>query len=429
MINTYRDRPRTIRKPEWIRVLKEPTQIRFRGRGGVANCFQERVASTTTFLVKLKARTAHRKATISMTTTRLRILLIDDDEDALVIIRQALRSITNWQIQLDWAQTYEQGLQQIDQQVHDLYLVDYRLKEGTGLELIREATVSGCRAPIIMLTGFKDREVDVQAMEAGAADYLVKNRIDESQLERSIRYSLERHRLHKELDQKVKSLRALAEQLNHAEQAERSRIARLLHDHLQQVVVSAKMHVEHMDECNVAEQRCRVLKLLDEVMQTSRTLSIELSPPVLLDAGLAAALSWLANWMERTHNLRIVARIDPEAEPEIEAVRLMLFHAVRELLFNIVKHTNVDEAQVTMDRVANQVRIIIMDDGPGFDTKTLDESSSHGSRFGLVHLRDRMMLSGGRMEITTEPGRGCRITLLAPRTTLDVAHSAEVSAN
>ena len=125
----------------------------------------------------------------------MKILLVEDDGDDYIITRDLLNDIQGAEFELDWEVTYVTAMEAIAQQEHDVYLVDYRLGEHTGLELIQEMIKVGCEAPIIFLTGQGDHDVDMDAMKAGAADYLVKGKIDADLLERSIRYSLERKSL------------------------------------------------------------------------------------------------------------------------------------------------------------------------------------------------------------------------------------------
>jgi two-component system sensor histidine kinase/response regulator len=121
----------------------------------------------------------------------VRVLLVDDDEDEYIITRRIISEIVGRKHLLDWAATYEQGLRMIVEGDHDIYLIDYRLDEHTGLDLLKEAIAEGCTQPMILLTGQEDREVDIEAMRSGAWDYLVKGRIDAPVLERAIRYTLE----------------------------------------------------------------------------------------------------------------------------------------------------------------------------------------------------------------------------------------------
>lgn len=124
----------------------------------------------------------------------IRILLVDDDEDDFLITQDLLTDIGDDRFTLDWVSTYEDATHKIAQGTHDIYLVDFRLGSFSGLELLRWAVESGCKAPIILLTGQGDHQVDLEAMEAGAADYLVKGQINPQILERSIRYAVERYR-------------------------------------------------------------------------------------------------------------------------------------------------------------------------------------------------------------------------------------------
>lgn len=122
----------------------------------------------------------------------IRVLLVDDDEDDFVMTRDMLSEIKGLECHLDWVSSGSEALALIDEGEHDVYLLDYRLGEKSGLDIMREAFLRGCRAPIILLTGQGDDEVDVEAMKAGASDYLMKGQTDATLLGRSIRYSIER---------------------------------------------------------------------------------------------------------------------------------------------------------------------------------------------------------------------------------------------
>lgn len=126
---------------------------------------------------------------------RVRILIVDDDEDDFFLTSDLLGEVAGTSYEVDWASSYDAGRDRIAEAAHDVCLLDYRLGERTGIDLLREVTAAGCRTPLILLTGQADRELDLEAMHSGAADYLVKGEITASLLERSIRYSLERTRL------------------------------------------------------------------------------------------------------------------------------------------------------------------------------------------------------------------------------------------
>ncbi|HEY5913172.1 MAG TPA: response regulator, partial [Verrucomicrobiae bacterium] len=123
-----------------------------------------------------------------------RVLLVEDDEDDYVLTRLLLSEISRQRFVLDWARTFEEGLERLCRKEHDVVLVDYRLGARNGIELLRAANDRGCQAPVILLTGSGQHQVDLEAMEAGAADYLVKSSLQANSLERSIRYAIQRRR-------------------------------------------------------------------------------------------------------------------------------------------------------------------------------------------------------------------------------------------
>ena len=125
-----------------------------------------------------------------MVTKRLSILLIEDDEDDYLIIKNLFGRIRDLQCDIHWISSYHEALEYIATSDQNVYLIDYRLGDGNGLDLLRKVREDDCIKPIIILTGQGDLDVDMEAMEAGASDYLVKGELNTQTLERSIRYAL-----------------------------------------------------------------------------------------------------------------------------------------------------------------------------------------------------------------------------------------------
>jgi PAS domain S-box-containing protein len=142
----------------------------------------------------LIARRAGCNPSLVHTAEKLRLLLIDDDQGDATMTRAMIDQIDREAMSLDWVPSFEEGQDAIRRGEHDVYLVDYMLEDRDGLELVRWARAQGIRKPMIMLTGRGSHEVDVEAMRAGASDYLVKGEVDARLLERSIRYAVERAR-------------------------------------------------------------------------------------------------------------------------------------------------------------------------------------------------------------------------------------------
>ncbi len=146
-----------------------------------------------------------------MDMPRLRVLMVDDDEDDFIITRSLLAQVKIAQYDVEWAATYAAALRAIEERRHDVYLVDYRLGWYDGLDLLREGLAQNGSAPFILLTGQGAYETDLAAMQAGAADYLVKGELTASLLERAIRYALERRRAAAALQESEARYRSLIE--------------------------------------------------------------------------------------------------------------------------------------------------------------------------------------------------------------------------
>ena len=127
---------------------------------------------------------------VSEKTTPIGVLLVEDDEDDYILTRTLMSAPENRNLRLDWVEDYDEAFARMKANKYDVYLIDYRLGERTGIELIQAATDAGCQAPMILLTGQDDQSVDYSAMAIGASDYLVKGRIDAHLLGRSVRYAL-----------------------------------------------------------------------------------------------------------------------------------------------------------------------------------------------------------------------------------------------
>jgi signal transduction histidine kinase len=216
--------------------------------------------------------------------------------------------------------------------------------------------------------------------------------------------------------ERAKKLRLLSSELSLAEEAERRRIAEMLHEDLQQLLVAARMQLTVLCRTQDAAQRESISRTIADVLERSfqltRSLSMQLAPPVLHERGLAAALEWLVAETRKSYHVDVTAEADPSANPRAADVRIFLFRAVRELLLNSVKHGGGSAVHITMQHLRpDKVRIIVADGGPGFDPSSLDDKRSGSQTFGLVNIRERTSSFGGKFHIDSGPKRGTRITL------------------
>ncbi len=148
---------------------------------------------------------------MELTSHHIKILIVDDDEDDFFIISEYIRNIPGHNIITEWSFHYKHALDHMCEGRYDLYFVDYRLGERTGLDLLKEAIENNCKEPVVLLTGRGNQKIDMQAMEIGAVDYLIKSELSVEKLERCIRYALERAKSMKALKQNEKKFRNIFE--------------------------------------------------------------------------------------------------------------------------------------------------------------------------------------------------------------------------
>ncbi|HEV8201731.1 MAG TPA: response regulator, partial [Candidatus Polarisedimenticolia bacterium] len=207
-------------------------------------------------------------------------------------------------------------------------------------------------------------------------------------------------------------LRGMAREVNRAEQRERQRIARLLHDDLQQLLVSAKMRMRLLQTGSGNGRGLdEVTDLIDAAINSSRLLTSQISPPLLEDAGLEAGLRWLVRFMQDHHKLAVDLEVNLGSEPMDLSDRDFLFQAARELLLNIVKHANVRSARVRASARHRRAVLEVIDQGIGFDSEVV---KGDGREMGLRTLWERVRLLGGTLVVDTHPGEGSRIRLNLP---------------
>jgi signal transduction histidine kinase/HAMP domain-containing protein len=217
-----------------------------------------------------------------------------------------------------------------------------------------------------------------------------------------------------ELTRRAGLLQKLTLELSQAEERERRRIAVILHEDLQQQLAGARFHLNLLK--GRAKQSSRqvavetVDEMLKEAIQKSRTLSHDLSPNVLNVKDLSELLQWLAQWVRARHGLTVRVEVSGVAILQSEALTIFLFRAAQEMLFNVVKHAQVDEAAIRVRRIGHYVYLCVSDRGRGFEPHELKETAG----LGLLSIRERVELLGGRMKIKSVPGQGSRCHIVVP---------------
>lgn len=225
-----------------------------------------------------------------------------------------------------------------------------------------------------------------------------------------------RDELEKRVQERTEQLRLLAMELTQAEQRERKRLAEVLHDNLQQLLVGAKWDIQSVQkktkDRSIDKSLGQAISLLDKSVKVSKSLISELSPPILHEAGLVAAVKWLSRWMKESYGLSVTVRSKIEIETDNGGICILLFQSVRELLFNVVKHSTVKAAWVSISIKNNRIQIRVSDKGRGFDPAKKKFAAKDG--FGLFSIKERISLLGGDMAIDSAPGSGTRVLISVP---------------
>jgi PAS domain S-box-containing protein len=207
------------------------------------------------------------------------------------------------------------------------------------------------------------------------------------------------------VEARTRQVRELSRALTLAEQQERQRIAHILHDDLQQLLFAAQL-ADSLDEAD------QLRTVLDDAMALTRTLSHELSPPLLQEEDLEDLLRWLADRQYERYGLDVEVETRGEVPVPDADLRVLLYQLLRELLFNVVKHAETKRARLTAERVGGHVRVCVEDQGHGFELEDADQLRAPG--LGLPSVRERLELVGGVLEVESTVGEGTRVTITVP---------------
>lgn len=363
-----------------------------------------------------------------MKDNKIHLLLVEDDE----IDREAIGRLLQDRYIIHQAPTGQAALRLLDEVRPNCVLLDYRLPDVDGSQLIPR--FAAAFIPVIVTTGEESPEVIVDAMRLGAQDYLVKGAFSKTGLEHAIANAIEKVTLQHsiviqqqqlraqaaELHDSNQQVRRLASALTLSEQRERRRISQILHDHVQQMLhgIHMRAHLIELDapleiRTSIEDHLQTILQLTDEAIRATRTLTVELSPPVLQRRGLIAAFQWLAEQMEKIHSIEVTLNIQTAEQLANQEISVLIFQFARELLFNVVKHAGVACANLTLAEVADQLMVTIEDHGRGFEAKQIRHELNGG--FGLHSINERLALFGGRLEIESAPGLGTRAIISIPK--------------
>ncbi len=247
---------------------------------------------------------------------------------------------------------------------------------------------------------------------------LVKNPAGETQFAVAMVENLTPQR---EAEEKIRNyqeqLRSLASQLSLAEERERRTLATELHDHIGQILALTQIKLGALRDkatgTNLEGPVNEVRDLVEQVIKSTRSLTFEISPPILYELGLEPALEWFGEYLQEQHGILVEVQRDAEPKPIDSETRALVFKVVRELMLNSVKHGHAHHLRVIVGRKEQDLGIEVIDDGVGFTPSALGGEAKSGG-FGLFSIRERLHHLGGRLQVESAPGQGTRVSLLIP---------------
>jgi signal transduction histidine kinase len=229
----------------------------------------------------------------------------------------------------------------------------------------------------------------------------------------------ERKRAEQKVFEYQKRLKQLTAKLMLAEERERRHIAGEIHDEISQTLAMAKIKLDTLLNSPLSEASAVILEEINssvkKVIQETRTLTFELSNPILYELGFEAAVAeWLNDKVQKKPGIATEFHNDGLPKPLDDDLKVMLFRNVRELLTNCIKHASAGKIMVGLHRIDDSIQVIVEDNGVGFDTAQLSTTVSKKSKFGLFSIRENMENTDGRFEIESKPGAGCKAIITAP---------------
>jgi PAS domain S-box-containing protein len=228
----------------------------------------------------------------------------------------------------------------------------------------------------------------------------------------------ERKKAEKKLMDYQKQLRSLALELSLSEEKVRRQMATSVHDHLGQNLAISKIKLDSLQKSVSSPELVGIVNevrdLLGQTIESARSLTFELSPPVLYELGFEAAVEWLVRYVKKRDGLSAEFRNDGKDKPLNDKVRVLLFQSVRESLHNVTKHAHAKNVTVSVCRADDEIQVTVVDDGIGFDVSKIRSGGLDGGGFGLFSISERLENIGGRFSIESKPRGGTRVFLAAP---------------
>jgi signal transduction histidine kinase len=351
----------------------------------------------------------------------IHILMVEDDATDAELTQFMLRR-GGLNFSLARVETEADYVRELEDRPPALILSDYSLPGFNGQEALAIAQSKCPQTPFIFVTGTMGEEVAIDTLKSGATDYVLKTRLSRllPAVTRALREAEQRRthlRAQEQLRESHEQLRALSVYLQSIREEERTRIAREVHDELGQALTSCKLDLAWIagrlpKEAKALLEKTRALSAhIDSTIQTVRRIATELRPGVLDHLGLAAALEWQANEFQARTGIRCDVKGRLQARQLAPDVNTALFRIFQETLTNIIRHAGATQVEVSLKERGGRIILEVKDNGRGIS----DEEMASPKSMGLLGMRERAALLGGKLSIGPGPGGGTQVAVSMPR--------------
>lgn len=347
----------------------------------------------------------------------LNILIVEDvPEDARAVEEELQEGGIRFRAKR--VETRDQFLEALRTAPPDVIISDFNLPAFDGLEALRLVQELKPRIPFILVTAPRSEEVAVECMREGADDYILKNSL--KRLPSAVTNLLRQKAVERGKAWAEAELRRLSRLIVDAQETERRRVARELHDSVNQVLSSVKFRLQAIEDRlqkrdetlwrDCFKARSILEKAIEEVIRISRNLR----PSELDDLGLVPAVRSLCSEFAERSRLRVSHALAPDLEHGGKETELALYRIIQEAFTNVVKHAQATAVQVRLSSDNGSLWASIRDDGIGFDPKSPTACADGAGGMGLMDMRERALYLGGTCQVTSAPGRGTEIRVTIP---------------
>lgn len=338
-------------------------------------------------------------------------------EDEMIVARDIRNQLADMgYVVAGHSTTAEDALVHMRQSAPDLVLMDINLAgkmDGIAASQVIRAEMD---VPVVFLTAFAADDVLARAKLTEPYGYILKP-FSERELRTVLEMALYKSGAERTMRQDSRQLKQMAQRVIEVQESERRKLALELHDELGQSLTAIKINLEtrkRLDPSKLEGFDKKTNEIIDDAILKVRNLALSLRPGLLDDLGLLAALEWMVNQRTYTGNIAFELESNLGTERLPTAIETTFFRVAQEAITNVQRHSGANHALIGLTRTDSDLTLVIHDNGTGFDFDSMQQKTASGQSMGLAGMRERAMLIGARLDITTRSDGRSQVQLFCP---------------